>query len=47
MGMGLAISQTIIDDHMGNIKVESTPGKGTCFVIELPLPVEVVGTIAV
>lgn len=46
MGMGLAISQTIIDDHMGNIKVDSWPGKGTRFVIELPLPVQDTNSIA-
>ncbi len=37
MGMGLAISQTIIDDHMGNILVDSWQGQGTRFMIELPL----------
>ncbi|MEJ2213817.1 MAG: PAS domain S-box protein [Gammaproteobacteria bacterium] len=37
MGMGLAISQTIIDDHMGNISVDSWQGQGTRFMIELPL----------
>ena len=47
MGMGLAISQTIIDDHMGNISVETTPGEGTRFVIELPMPISSENTIAV
>jgi PAS domain S-box-containing protein len=47
MGMGLAISQTIIDDHMGSISVDSGPGKGTRFVIELPLPISGENTIAV
>ena len=47
MGMGLAISQTIIDDHQGNIKVDSSPGKGTSFIIELPPRIEGVNTIAV
>lgn len=36
MGMGLAISQTIIDDHQGYITVNSAPGQGTGFTIELP-----------
>ncbi|NNJ92751.1 MAG: PAS domain S-box protein, partial [Gammaproteobacteria bacterium] len=47
MGMGLAISQTIIDDHMGHISVETIPGKGTRFMIELPLPISSENTIAV
>jgi C4-dicarboxylate-specific signal transduction histidine kinase len=37
MGMGLAISQTIIDDHGGEIRAESEPGKGTLFQVRLPL----------
>jgi two-component system sensor kinase FixL len=36
MGMGLAISKTIIDDHNGQIEVSSQPGQGTCFIIRLP-----------
>ena len=36
MGMGLSISQTIISEHNGKIKVESFPGKGTVFIVELP-----------
>jgi two-component system sensor kinase FixL len=37
MGMGLAISQTIIDDHSGDIRAESEPGTGTVFRVRLPL----------
>jgi PAS domain S-box-containing protein len=37
MGMGLAISQTIIDDHGGEIRAESEPGRGTVFHVHLPL----------
>jgi signal transduction histidine kinase len=37
MGMGLAISQTIIQDHKGSITVDSTPGAGTVFRVTLPL----------
>ncbi len=41
MGMGLAISATIIQDHKGGIEVDSAPGKGAEFVIRLPaIPVE-------
>jgi two-component system sensor kinase FixL len=47
MGMGLAISQTIIDDHMGNITVDSWLGQGTRFVIDLPMPLKGENTIAV
>ena len=36
MGMGLSISQTIIEEHNGKIRVESFPGKGSLFSIELP-----------
>lgn len=36
MGMGLAISQTIISNHHGKIQAESMPGRGTSFTIELP-----------
>ncbi len=37
-GMGLPITQRIIAQHDGSIDVTSTPGKGTEFVIRLPLP---------
>lgn len=36
-GLGLSIVRQIIDLHGGNIEVESEPGKGTTFRIELPL----------
>lgn len=36
MGMGLSISQTIIQEHNGKIRVESFPEKGSLFIIELP-----------
>jgi len=36
-GLGLAISYTIISKHNGKIKVNSEPGKGTEFVISLPV----------
>lgn len=36
-GMGLPLVKRIISEHMGDIYVESKPGKGTLFRIRLPL----------
>lgn len=36
-GLGLSIVKTVIDKHKGNIKVSSELGKGSCFVVTLPL----------
>jgi two-component system sensor histidine kinase CiaH len=36
-GIGLSIARKIIEQHHGRITVNSAPGKGTTFVIELPL----------
>jgi signal transduction histidine kinase len=35
-GLGLAVSQQIIQAHGGSIRCESQPGRGTTFVIRLP-----------
>ena len=36
-GMGLAITHQIINLHRGKIEVQSKPGKGTTFLIKIPL----------
>lgn len=35
-GLGLAIVQSVISDHHGKISVESEPGRGATFTIDLP-----------
>jgi signal transduction histidine kinase len=39
-GLGLSTSYGIIQSHHGNIKVESAVGKGTTFIINLPVSLE-------
>ncbi len=36
-GLGLSVSYGIIQNHGGQIKVQSNPGHGTVFTVELPI----------
>ncbi|MEO1087686.1 MAG: ATP-binding protein, partial [Acidobacteriota bacterium] len=37
MGLGMAIVYRIVEEHSGNIEVDSEPGRGTTITIDLPL----------
>ncbi|MDZ4384000.1 MAG: ATP-binding protein, partial [Nitrospirota bacterium] len=37
LGLGLTLTQRIVESHSGQIEVESREGKGTTFIINLPL----------
>ena len=36
-GLGLAIAKKAVDEHNGSIRVESKPGEGTTFTVEIPM----------
>jgi signal transduction histidine kinase len=38
-GLGLAVCQRIIEGHGGLLRVESALGQGSCFIIEIPIPI--------
>jgi signal transduction histidine kinase len=41
-GLGLYLTLQLVKMHNGNISFESTPGKGTCFTVKLPLRLQTV-----
>jgi len=45
VGLGLAISYGIVEEHKGKLTVESKLGKGTTFVVSLPLAGEKAGIV--
>ncbi len=39
-GLGLFICKQIVQAHHGQISVNTSPGKGTAFVVELPVQID-------
>ncbi len=40
LGLGLATTKRIVEEHGGEIFFESTPGKGSSMILKLPVPME-------
>jgi signal transduction histidine kinase len=46
-GLGLPVSQKILQEHGGDILVESEPGEGSCFTLQWPaMPADATGSLA-
>jgi len=43
-GFGLVVCKRIVDNHGGELQIESVPGEGTCISITFPLAVEATAT---
>ena len=39
-GLGLSVCRQIIEQHQGRIRVESVAGKGSTFIVKLPMFVD-------